>query len=213
MKTIFIHGVGEKPAIWDVTLKYMVEKDVLCPNLFEFPVEKLDYANVYKAFCEYCQDIDGELNLCGIAFGAIIALNYAIDHPEKTKSLVLISAQYKLDEKQLKMQNMMYKLMPKKLLEGLGVSKEECMALNMSLAGLDFTSRLCEVKCPTLIISGNKDGAGKKVAQDMEAAIKDAKLEMISGSSHQAYIYDYYILGEMIDRFYGNEREEDEADI
>jgi len=39
---------------------------------------------------EYCGKIDGQIHLCGISLGGIIGLNYALDFPEKVKTLVLI---------------------------------------------------------------------------------------------------------------------------
>lgn len=46
------------------------------------------------------------------SLGAVLTLNYAIDHPDKVKALVLIAAQYKMPKKLLKVQNMLFHLMP-----------------------------------------------------------------------------------------------------
>lgn len=54
------------------------------------------YGELYTAFSEECDKENDEIVLCGLSLGAVLALNYAIDHPDKVKALVLIAAQYKM---------------------------------------------------------------------------------------------------------------------
>ena len=44
-------------------------------------------------------------------FGAVLALNYAIDFPQKAGSLVLIAPQYDMPKFLLKVQNVLFKFM------------------------------------------------------------------------------------------------------
>ena len=37
-----------------------------------------------------------DICLCGLSLGGVLALNYAIEHPEKIKGMVLIATQYKM---------------------------------------------------------------------------------------------------------------------
>ena len=57
------------------------------------------YKELYSAFSSECDKVNDEIVLCGLSLGAVLALNYAIDHPDKVKSLVLIAAQYKMPQK------------------------------------------------------------------------------------------------------------------
>lgn len=57
------------------------------------------YGELYAAFSEECGREKDEIVLCGLSLGAVLALNYAIDHPDKVKALVLIAAQYKMPER------------------------------------------------------------------------------------------------------------------
>ncbi len=41
------------------------------------------YRELYSAFPEECDKEDKEIVLCGLSLGAVLALNYAIDHPDK----------------------------------------------------------------------------------------------------------------------------------
>ena len=76
---ILIHGSGHKAASWDKVISYMNnDKDILCPNLSTILNGKeASYDNLYSSFVEYCNKIDGKIDLCGLSLGGILALNYA----------------------------------------------------------------------------------------------------------------------------------------
>ena len=81
------------------------------------------YKELYTAFSEECNKEHDEIVLCGLSLGAVLALNYAIDHPNKVKALVLIAAQYKMPEKLLKFQNMLFRFMPNTMFKQFGFKK------------------------------------------------------------------------------------------
>ena len=114
MQNIYLHGLGQNSSSWDKTITYFTKQDhVLCPELFSLCTERsLTYKNLYQAFSAYCDSISDPVNICGLSLGAVLALNYTIDHPEKVKSLILIAAQYKMPKTLLKFQNIVFKFMP-----------------------------------------------------------------------------------------------------
>ena len=61
MKKIFIHGSGHKGTSWSETISYMkYNKDILCPDLSSIlDGKEASYYNLYSAFSEYCNKIDG----------------------------------------------------------------------------------------------------------------------------------------------------------
>ena len=89
MKTILIHGSGHKSTSWDETILYMKDdKDILRPNLASILNGKeANYMNLYSSFVENCNNIDRQINLCGLSLGGILELNYAIDFPDKVKKI------------------------------------------------------------------------------------------------------------------------------
>lgn len=97
MKTILIHGSGHNATSWKETVSNMKNStDIICPNLSSILNSKeTSYANLYSSFVKYCGKIDGQIHLCGISLGGIIGLNYALDFPEKVKTLVLIGTPQK----------------------------------------------------------------------------------------------------------------------
>lgn len=84
MAKIMIHGSGHKGASWHETVSHMENNsDILCPDLVSILKGKeASYANLYSSFTEYCDKIHGQVHLCGISLGGILALNYALDFPK-----------------------------------------------------------------------------------------------------------------------------------
>jgi len=84
------------------------------------------YRELYTAFSEECNKENDKIVLCGLSLGAVLALNYAIDHPNKVKALVLIAAQYKMPKKLLKFQNVLFRFMPNTMFKQFGFKKSRC---------------------------------------------------------------------------------------
>lgn len=61
-------------------------------------------------------NISGQLNLCGLSLGVVLALNYIIDNPKKVNSLVLIAGQSEMPKALLKLQNIVLGLYQRNLL-------------------------------------------------------------------------------------------------
>ena len=91
------------------------------------------------------------LNLCGLSLGAVLALNYAIDFPQRVKSLILIAPQYDMPKFLLKVQNVLFKFMPESQFKDIGLTKKDFITLTNSMADMDFTSGLENVSCPVLV--------------------------------------------------------------
>ena len=142
------------------------------------------------------------MNLCGLSLGGILALNYAIDHPEKVKSLVLIGTQYVMPKKLLAVQNAIFRLMPSKSFESMGFSKKNFIQLSKTMAELDFSMELESITCPTLVICGEKDTANKKASEELAERIPHTSLSVISGSGHEVNQQAPTRLAEALDGFW-----------
>ena len=114
-KRIFVHGSGHKAASWDETISYMENSgDALRPDLSALLNGKeATYVNLSACFAEYCNKIGEPVHLCGISLGGMLALSYALDFPEKVKTLVLIGTPHKVPKMLFGIQNVIFKLLPK----------------------------------------------------------------------------------------------------
>ena len=186
MKKILIHGSGHRADSWTKVIEYMNnDKDMLCPNLDTILNGKeASYTNLYSSFAEYCNKIDGKIDLCGLSLGGILALNYAIDYPEKVERLILIGTPHKVPKVMFSIQNVVFKLLPKSIFETMAFDKKNTFILGNTMKKLDFSNRVHKVQCPTLVISGEKDSANIKSAYYLSENIKNAELKIIANTGH-----------------------------
>lgn len=204
MRYIFIHRLGQGPSSWDSTVFSMGGEDpVLCPGLhLLLGAQEASYPKLYRAFSDYCDGISGALALCGLSLGAILALNYAVDRPEKVRSLVLIGAQYRMPKALIKVQNMIFRLMPNSSFVKLGFQKGDLIRLTNSMADMDFSQSLKEITCSALILCGEKDKANQKAARDLAEHIPNARLQLVEGAGHEVNMKSPEKLAAALKTFY-----------
>ncbi len=204
MKQIFIHGLGQTPDSWDKVLSYFPDSDeCVCPDLVKMVSGKeASYGALYSAFSEECSRYDTPLNLCGLSLGGVLALNYAVEHPEKINSLILIAAQYKMPKNLLRFQNIIFRLTPKSMFREMGFGKSDFLTLCKTMAELDFSDKIAGIACPTLIICGEKDTANKKAALDMSKLIENSELHIIEKAGHEVNVEAPERLAEIVRSYY-----------
>ena len=186
MKKIFIHGSGHKATSWKKTIENIKNNnDVLCPELSSIlDGKEATYNNLYSSFVKYCNNIDGKIDLCGLSLGGILALNYALDFPNKLNSLILIGTPHKVPKFMFSIQNVIFKFLPKSLFETMAFNKRDTFILGNSMKKIDFSNRVSKIKCSTLIICGEKDNTNIKSAYYLSEHIKDSKLKIIKNTGH-----------------------------
>lgn len=206
MKYLYLHGLGQKPDSWNRTIKETkVSGSSISLSLAEMSEGKdVTYKELYSAFSEVCEKEDEEIVLCGLSLGAVLALNYAIDHPDKTKALVLIAAQYKMPEKLLKFQNMLFRLMPNSMFKQTGFKKADVISLCGTMAELDFTESLHNVSCPVLIVCGEKDNANKKASQELARYLSKCSFYELLKTGHEVNIEAPEEMAIVLQKFYDN---------
>lgn len=205
-KKIFLHGFGHKAASWNKTTSYMTDsKDILCPDLsLLLEGKETSYENLYSSFVTYCNKIDGQIHLCGLSLGGILALNFTLDFPQKVKSLVLIATPHKVQKGVLGFQNLIFRLLPKSIFEAMAFSKDDTFALVKNMKNLDFTDRVKNIKCPALILCGNKDSANLKSAEYLSQNIDNSQLKVIENTGHVVNEENPEALAEILTEFYSS---------
>lgn len=201
---IFVHGSGHKATSWDKTISYMTNnEDIVCPNLSSILKGKeASYENLYSSFVKYCSEIDGQIHLCGLSLGGILALNFTLDFPKKVKSLVLIGMPYKVPKLAFSFQNIIFRFLPKSIFKTMAFDKKDTFALGNTMKNLDFSDRVKNIKCPTLILCGKKDSANVKSAQFLSQNIKSAELKIIEDTGHVVNEENPKVLAELLSEYY-----------
>lgn len=187
MKYIYLHGLGQTPDSWNRVLGYLnAPTNSICPDLAKLVHgREAKYPDLYAAFSALCNTINNELVLCGLSLGSVLALNYAIDHPERVKALVLIAPQYKMPRTLLKLQNLLFHFMPKSAFSQTGFQKADFIRLCRSMAELDFSRSLRKVTCPVLVLCGEHDRANQKAARMLAGLLKNAAFQQIPNAGHE----------------------------
>ena len=201
---IFVHGSGHKATSWEKTISYMTNnEDIVCPNLSSILEGKeASYENLYSSFVKYCNEFDGQIHLCGLSLGGILALNFALDFPQKVKTLVLIGTPYKVPKVAFSFQNIIFRFLPKSIFETMAFDKKNTFALGDTMKNLDFGDRVKNIKCPTLILCGKKDSANMKSADYLSQSIRSAELKIIENTGHVVNEENPKALADILNEYY-----------
>ena len=201
---IFVHGSGHKATSWEKTISYMTNnEDIVCPNLSSILEGKeASYENLYSSFVKYCNEFDGQIHLCGLSLGGILALNFALDFPQKVKTLVLIGTPYKVPKVAFSFQNIIFRFLPKSIFETMAFDKKNTFALGDTMKNLDFSDRVKNIKCPTLILCGKKDSANMKSADYLSQSIRSAELKINENTGHVVNEENPKALADILNEYY-----------
>lgn len=206
MQQIFVHGLGQTPLSWDKTIENLeINSNCNCPNLSEMLQNKgSNYTNLYAAFSEYCDGFSEPLAICGLSLGGVLALHYGIEHPQKIKSLALIAAQYKMPKNLLAFQNVIFRFMPKRMFQQIGLGKEQFIQLSKSMMELDYSGELNRISCSVLVICGEKDSANMKAAKELADRLDHAEFCVIENAGHEVNVDAPERLARVLDGFMGD---------
>lgn len=186
MKTIVLHGLGQSPSSWNKVIKYLKE-----PNeyqlldlfqLFESPDTSFDV--VYSNLAQLLDQEDPPFNLCGHTLGGVLALRYTAAHPEKINKLITLASPHKAHHKLLKLQNFVYRLLPKSSFHGSGIEKEKMLQLSSSMEDYDLTEAVKNISCPVLIINGIRDTLNLSMADELDHLLDNSIYIIIKQAGH-----------------------------
>lgn len=177
MSYILLHGLGQTSSSWNETIQTLNEdRNIFCPDLSDWIKGKQPcYDTLYKAFEKYCEQFDDTLCLVGLSLGGILAMQYSMEHSEKVKSLVLIGTQYKMPRRLLKLQNVLFHLMPDSEFSKIGFQKSDFISLCKSMMDLDFSHQLKDIRCKVLVVCGEKDRVNRSASLQLAELIPDRK--------------------------------------
>ena len=191
MTNILIHGLGQTDKSWNKVKNILTQDNINgeTPNLFEITKNyPLTYENIFTVFVDYCNSFSDKFNLIGLSMGGLLSIDYAITHPEKVNSITICGVPYEIPKKLLKIQNFIFKFMPKRTFENMGISKENFIQLANSMTELNIEEKILKLKCPTLVVCGEKDSANLESAYKLNKHIKNSELKIIKNVRHEINI-------------------------
>ena len=203
-KIILLHGSGHGPESWE-------GRPRSCPRTGRRSARgsprilggrEASFENLRAALERYCAGLEGPLHLCGLSLGGILALDYALAHPERVKSLVLIGTPHRVPKAAFAIQNLVFRLLPESAFRGMAFDKRDTFALGRSMKSLDFSPRLDGAACPALVLCGAKDRANLASAEYLARHIQSAGLKILPNTGHVANEERPEALAELLTEFY-----------
>lgn len=202
MEYIYLHGLGQTAASWQPLLEQLPEKGTCLDLVGLIKGKEATYSNLYAAASQACDAADDPLVLCGLSLGAVLALNYAIDHPEKVKALVLIATQYKMPKALLALQNVMFHFMKESAFQQTGFQKANFVSLCKTTGKQNFSQSVKTLRCPTLLVCGEQDSANQKASKALAAILPNAEFKEIPGAGHEVNTQSPDRLAAVLQEFY-----------
>ena len=204
MKYIFLHGLGQTSSSWQKTIRVMDEEsEIACPDLFMLlQGREINYSNLYQVFSEYCNTYSEPINLCGLSLGGILALQYLIENPDRVHSAALIGTQYAMPKKLLKVQNMIFQIMPAPAFQKMGLDKRSVINLSASMMDLNFQQYLSNIVRPVLVLCGDKDKANLQASVKLAEMIPHAEFDVIPNAGHEINLDAPEALGAKLNAFF-----------
>lgn len=185
MKTILLHGLGQTAQDWKKVVCQLSSSNVECPELFSSMENEISYPQILGDLERRYSNAKEPLRICGLSLGALLAIDFAIRHGDKVASLVLIGTQYKVPSLLIDFQNLIFRCMPNKAFESMGLSKSNTIKLAHSMRSLDFTAQLSGILCPVNILCGEKDSANLKASKKLNEILPKATLQIVPGAGHE----------------------------
>ena len=187
---IFLHALGAWPEAWDAQVQSLPAPYAgIAPTIagvkeagtvpFSFADAADDLVTVLDR-----QDAD-RTHLCGLSLGAMVATQFAIDHPARVASLVLSGSQVAPNPAMMAVQRAVIRLLPERTAAGFGLTKRSWLAMVRAVADADFRSRLHEIEAPTLVLCGSRDVANLPAARLLARTVPGAELKIIRGAGHE----------------------------
>ena len=175
MKTVLLHGLGQTAQDWKEVVQQLSISDVDCPELFSSTEDEISYSQIL-----------GDLEQ-----------RYS---EEKVASLVLIGAQYKVPSLLIDFQNLIFRCMPNKAFESMGLSKSSTIKLAHSMRSLEFTLQLNNIRCPVTILCGKKDTANLKASKRLKELLPQATLHIVPNAGHELNKYAPNTIAEILNQ-------------
>ena len=185
MKTILLHGLGQTAQDWKEVVCQLSSSNVECPELFSSMENEISYPQILGDLERRYSNAKEPLRICGLSLGALLAIDFAIRHGDKVASLVLIGTQYKVPSLLIDFQNLIFRCMPNKAFESMGLSKSNTIKLAHSMRALDFTAQLSGILCPVHILCGEKDSANLKASKKLNEILPKETLQIVPGAGHE----------------------------
>lgn len=196
---MLLHGLGTGSSAWNPQIEaFPDERELIAP----FLVLDLDVAVRHVR-----EIVDGEeaVDLCGLSFGALVALRVAIERPQRVRRLVLAAGFAHLPRRLRALQLLLaavVRLMPRRtLIRGLAsavpaeyradaeraLSSASPAAVSRVMragARYDVAAAARRLDIPTLVVCGNRDRHNVPLSRELAELLPRGELRLVPDAGH-----------------------------
>ena len=166
MPLVFLHGIGTGPEAWQPQVeRFSHEREVLTPRV------PLDLA---QAAAELDELVTEPSDLCGLSWGGLVALRYALAHPDRVRTLTVCAG-------------LAYLPAPLRALQYIFALAARGLAKPMREgARFDVRDEVRTLEMPTLVLCGERDRVNRGLSRKLAELIPNARFELVPGAGHVA---------------------------
>lgn len=182
---VFLHGIDTGPDVWNDHIASLGEgwRGIVLP-LAGLAPENDDFSLATAALA-----VSDELNrlriqrahFVGLSLGGMVALQFAIDFPDRVLSLVVTGNQVRMAGAQRVLVKFLSRLVPGHLAPA-GISKKNLRSLIDSVGRADMRNDFARILAPTLVLCGAEDHSSLPFEQELAAGVRDAELQLVPGA-------------------------------
>ena len=185
---VLLHGAGQMPTMWQSQVEALgAQTKAIAPWIDGLRPGRPREVSLTRGAAGLIStlDLNGIKTARVVAhqFGAMVALQTAVDAPGRIERMVLSGAVVMPGRMAMAVQRAMVKLMPAERLAQVGATKDDLLQALDVMAQADFSSRLGEINVPTLLICGDSDPTGRTYAQLLVDQLPNAELRLVPGNS------------------------------
>lgn len=185
---VFLHGIGTGPEAWRAQVEaFGSSREVFTPAVapsLERASSELDALGLA------CAD------LCGLSWGSLVALRYAIDRPERVSRLILAAGFASLPIHLRTLQNVMSLLV--RVVPG---APHELAGPMREGARFDVREQARRLKTSTLVLCGERDRVNLSLSRSLASLLPAAQFETVPEAGHIANVDNPRAFNASLDAF------------
>ena len=181
---VLLHGAGQLPTMWQSQVEALgAERRAMAPWIAGLrPGRRFDLS-LKTASAELINTLDlsgyRSVDVVAHQLGAMVALQAAVDYPDRIGRLVISGAVLLPGKLALRMQKAALRMLPVRGLENTGLTKDDLVRALDVMAEADFSSKLSQIAAQTLVIVGQSDATGQVSAKALAEQLPNGHLEVI----------------------------------
>lgn len=172
---VFLHGIGTGPEAWRPQVEaFSSSREVFTPSVahsLERACSELDALGLI------CAD------LCGLSWGSLVALQYAIERPGRVSRLVLAAGLASLPPRLRMFQHVMSVLV--RVVPG---APHELAGAMREGARFDVREGARRLEAPTLVLCGERDRVSLSLSRSLAGLLPNARFETVPEAGHVANV-------------------------